>query len=121
MYTNPTDYFMGLMKDDIAASGLADAWRKASAADVAVQAPPPVAPISCRKVADDPSLHAAGEFYEADEAFQSAHSVLQVRGASAARFPAPAAAGFQALGSWGLLCGAVVGASFVWMSCVSFC
>ena len=84
MYTNPTDYFMGLMKDDIAASGLADAWRKASAADVAVQAPPPVAPISCRKVADDPSLHAAGEFYEADEAFQSAHSVLQVR---RARFP----------------------------------
>ena len=81
MYTNPTDYFMGLMKDDLAASGLADAWRKASAADVAVQAPPPVAPISCRKVADDPSLHAAGEFYEADEAFQSAHSVLQVRGA----------------------------------------
>lgn len=79
MYTNPTDYFMGLMKDDIAASGLADAWRKASAADVAVQAPPPVTPISCRKVADDPSLHAAGEFYEADEAYQSAHSVLQVR------------------------------------------
>lgn len=87
MYTNPTDYFMGLMKDDIAASGLADAWRKASAADVAVQAPPPVAPISCRKVADDPSLHAAGEFYEADEAFQSAHSVLQVRGAPAALCP----------------------------------
>ena len=87
MYTNPTDYFMGLMKDDIAASGLADAWRKASAADVAVQAPPPVAPISCRKVADDPSLHAAGEFYEADEAFESAHSVLQVRGACAALSP----------------------------------
>ena len=79
MYTNPTDYFMGLMKDDVAASGLADAWRRASAADVAVKAPPPVLPISCRKVADDPSLHAAGEFYEADEAGQSAHSVLQVR------------------------------------------
>ncbi|KAK9823066.1 hypothetical protein WJX81_006280 [Elliptochloris bilobata] len=78
MYTNPTDYFMGLMKDDVAAGSLAEAWMRSDAAVVAAYAPRPVTPISSRKVADDPSLHVAGDFYEADEAYQSAHSVLEV-------------------------------------------
>ena len=29
MYTNPSDYFMGLMKDEGSSGTLIDAWRKA--------------------------------------------------------------------------------------------
>lgn len=81
-YTNPTDFFMGLMKDDATAGTLADVWRKRYEGMVASAPPLPVAPISKRAVADDPTLAPGPEGY-ADgykaEAFESAHSALEVR------------------------------------------
>lgn len=77
MYTNPTDYFMGLMKDEGAAGALADAWRKSDAGVVSACAPLPIAPISKRAVADDPTLNGDSEGYDG-EPYATAHSVLEV-------------------------------------------